>query len=120
VAELAVDRVKARMKHAILQAGYSQKEVERRLGWGEGYISQILRGKVAFKLKHCFAVLAVIGVAPGDFFRELFREPPGQEGAPPGLALSSPALARPQLRDEVETIVRELLVERTGRAGSGD
>lgn len=106
-----VDRVRALLKRTIAGAGFSQKEVERRLAWGDGYISQILRGKVVFKLKHCFAILAVIGVRSEDFFAELY--PTGEIPAAPAAA---PPDAAPQgeagLREHVEAIVREVLAGR--------
>ena len=107
-----LEHVRELLKRTIARAGFSQKEVERRLGWGDGYISQILRGKVVFKLKHCFAILAVIGVPSDDFFAELYTPSalPASAQAPPApmLALGSEAA----LREQVEEIVREVLARR--------
>lgn len=96
--EAEVERVKVLLKRTIAGSGSSQREVERRLGWGEGYVSQILRGKVVFKFKHCFAILAVIGVAPEAFFAALVAE-------------SRPRRPSRALREEVGRLVRELLDE---------
>lgn len=109
-ADLEVERVKAQLKRTIAGSGLSQREVERRLDWGEGYVSQILRGKVAFKFKHCFAVLAVIGVEPSRFFLELEPQPGSRRESPAAVSARSDDAA--ELRDQVERIVRELL---TGR-----
>lgn len=98
-----IERVKALLKRTIAGSGTSQREVERQLGWGEGYVSQILRGKVAFKFKHCFAILTVIGVAPEKFFAVLVAE-------------SRPRRSPNALREEVGRLVRELL-DGTGPAG---
>ncbi len=101
--EAEIERVKALLKRTIAGSGTSQREVERQLGWGEGYVSQILRGKVAFKFKHCFAILAVIGVAPEKFFAALVAE-------------SRPRRSSNTLREEVGRLVRELL-DGAGPAG---
>lgn len=59
------------LRRKVPGCGLSQKEVERRLGWGEGYLSQVLTGKVDLKFHHFFAVLEVLRVSPRDFFAEL-------------------------------------------------
>lgn len=55
----------------IRSTGHFQNAVERRLGWGEGYLSQLLRGNQDLKVKHVYAILRAIGVPPAEFFSQL-------------------------------------------------
>lgn len=64
----------------ILGSGHTQREVERRLHWGKGYISQLLRGSFDLKVKHVYAILEVIGLSPEAFFGELYRLVPAEGG----------------------------------------
>jgi transcriptional regulator with XRE-family HTH domain len=73
----------------IRSTGHFQNAVERRLGWGEGYLSQLLRGNQDLKVKHVYAILRVIGVPPSEFFSQLAAleayspSQPGGEAAGP-------------------------------------
>ena len=51
-----------------------QHQVDRRLGLGRGYSSQVLTGRVELKYRHILAFLEVIDVEPGMFFRVLFPD----------------------------------------------
>lgn len=55
----------------IRSTGHFQNAVERRLGWGEGYLSQLLRGNQDLKVKHVYAILRAIGVPAAEFFSQL-------------------------------------------------
>jgi len=105
-----VPRVAELLRRTIAGSGHSQKAAEKALGWGAGYISQILAGKVRLKFKHLFAILGAIGVAPGDFFAELraatgpLPEIEASSGPPPSLPLSED-----ELFARVETMVLQIL-----------
>jgi transcriptional regulator with XRE-family HTH domain len=115
------------LKRTIAGAGLTQRDVERRLGWGEGYVSQILRGRVGFKFQHCFAILAALGIEPREFFAQLAAPPDGGgEGQAPaegeakaeGQAQggeSDKARQAAELRQEVKRWVEEILA----RQGQG-
>lgn len=66
-----VKRLADFLRLKIRSAGHFQNAVERRLGWGEGYVSQLLRGNQDLKVKHVYAILRVIGVSPAEFFAQL-------------------------------------------------
>jgi transcriptional regulator with XRE-family HTH domain len=71
--EAEVSRVAEALREAIRRGKTSQRQVERALGQGKGYLSQLLGGNVDLKLKHVFAILAVLGVEPEEFFLELYE-----------------------------------------------
>jgi transcriptional regulator with XRE-family HTH domain len=48
----------ARMLEAAIQAfGFSERELERRLGWNEGALSDVLAGRVELHSEHVLAIL---------------------------------------------------------------
>lgn len=57
VLELLIDR-----------AGLSRREVERRLDWGQGLLSQILAGKRVLKVSQILDLLRTLGVDPLVFY----------------------------------------------------
>jgi len=56
-------------------AGLERQELDRLLGQGRGYASQVLTGRVELKYRHILAILEVVDVEPGIFFRVLYPEP---------------------------------------------
>jgi hypothetical protein len=56
-------------------SGLNRQDLDRRLGQGRGYASQLLTGRVELKYRHILAFLAVVDVEPGMFFRVLFPDP---------------------------------------------
>ena len=66
--EEEVQRVSDALREAIRRRKTSQRQIERVLGQGKGYLSQLLGGNVDLKLKHVFAILEVLGLAADEFF----------------------------------------------------
>jgi len=56
-------------------AGLERQELDRLLGQGRGYASQVLTGRVELKYRHLLAILEGVDVEPGIFFRVLYPEP---------------------------------------------
>jgi len=50
----------------------TQREIERRVGFSGGYLSQLLGGTVELKLWQLLAILHAIGTDPASFFSEAF------------------------------------------------
>lgn len=55
-------------------SGLNRQDLDRRLGQGRGYSSQVLTGRVELKYRHILAFLEVVDVEPGMFFRVLFPD----------------------------------------------
>src|SRR5947199_10833567 len=70
--EVEVRRVAEALREAIRRGKSAQRQVERALGQGKGYLSQLFGGNVDLKVKHVFAILAVLGVEPDEFFLDLY------------------------------------------------
>lgn len=49
----------------------TQRQVERQLGYGTGYLSQVLGGRLDLKMKVFLDLLEVLRISPVDFFAEL-------------------------------------------------
>lgn len=107
----------------IITSGHSQREVERRLDWGKGYISQLLRGSFDLKVKHVYSILEVIGIAPRAFFAELYQLAPASVSTatafPGGATWPLPGDLE-TLRPHLEGLIREILeAERERQAPPG-
>jgi transcriptional regulator with XRE-family HTH domain len=90
-----------KLKDLMRERGRTGRSVERELGWGTGYISQILRdGPPALKVDHVLAILKAIGMPAAEFFADLY-------------GLRPPAAARPD-RSAMRAAVEEVF------AGLGD
>src|SRR4030088_1948379 len=55
--------------------GRDRQDLDRLLGQGRGYASQVLTGRVELKYRHILAILEVVDIEPGIFFRVLYSEP---------------------------------------------
>ena len=67
-----VRRVLKALADAIEDHDLNLRAVERRAGWQDGYLSQVLNQRVKLRVEHVLAVLAALGVPPGRFFGGLF------------------------------------------------
>lgn len=96
--------VVASLKNTLHRAGLTQREVSRRLGLHENYLSQVLAGKARLKEGLVFCVLREAGVAPEEFYSQLRsgRATPSVP-LPPG----------PISEDEARSFIREALAERS-------
>ena len=72
IVETEVDRCLRLLRLKMREQGFSQTKVQKMLGWGESYISQLMTKQKCLRYAHVLAILNVIGVEPGAFFGELF------------------------------------------------
>jgi hypothetical protein len=95
-----VRRVLKALADAIEDRDLNLRAVERRAGWADGYLSQVLNQRVKLRVEHVLAVLAALGVPPGRFFATLY-------GGPAGEIAEGPASAELEaLRGELEDLRR--------------
>lgn len=110
------------LKEAIAKSGRSMREIERALGWSQGYLGSILRGRIALKVRHVFALARELGLEPLSFFltvapprdpnwvlEQLGIPPPGSEEPGPEPIDPAPPLTRKELEDLVRETLREEL-----------
>jgi len=93
----------------------SAREIERRLGWGVGYISRLLTRRIEIKLGHLLEILEVLEVHPVSFFALAF--PPARE-SPESLAVLRTMAASstrqsdtPMAGDPLKALIRETVLE---------
>jgi transcriptional regulator with XRE-family HTH domain len=116
--EAELDRYLTLLRDKIQQRGYHQIEIQRELGWGQSYVSQLLTKQKGLRVEQVLLMLKVIGIHPAEFFGELYDwpEPPaaGSRSAPapldPGRA-PEPERQLTELAAQVQGLVG-LLVER--------
>jgi hypothetical protein len=114
-------------------AGLNRQDLDRLLGQGRGYSSQVLTGRVELKYRHILAILEVVDVEPGIFFRVLYPEPdePRQgaggrvmerllerlhqagypESAPPPIPIPTSVDAA-ELERRIQAVIREVFGDR--------
>lgn len=115
------------LKEAIAKSGRSMREIERALGWSRASLGSILRGRIALKVWHVFALARELGLEPLSFFltvapprdpdwvlEQLGIPPPGSEEPGPEPIDPGPPLSR----EELEDLVRETLREELEKIGA--
>jgi hypothetical protein len=114
------------LDEAIVKSRRSRREIERKLGWSQGYLGSLLRGRIGLKVWHVFALSRELGLEPLSFFLPVARPrdpnwilmylgipiPPEPKEPPP------PRPPQPPMdRDELELLVKTLLHDELERAG---
>lgn len=107
-----LDRVLTLLRNRIRERGFTQLEVQKQLGWGRSYISQLLTKQKALRVEQVLLILQVVGADPGSFFAELFP-PQDIEGLPAVgcQALDGSSLAEPAEIYDRAVRERQSLVE---------
>jgi transcriptional regulator with XRE-family HTH domain len=111
------------LNRSIRSSGLSRREIERRLGVGQGYLNSIFKGRIQLRVSHVEEIARVLNVEPLSLFLQAFppKDPdwlleqlgivPG--GKPPaGLALVPDLgeinrFVREVVRDEMTRISEE-------------
>lgn len=73
--EKEVDRVLNLLRAKIHERGFTQLKVQRALGWGRTYISQLFRKQKSLRFDQILQILEVVEIDPADFFAEFYRLP---------------------------------------------
>lgn len=125
VGQEAAKRALQIIEAAITKSRRSRREIERALGWSQGYLGSILRGRIALKVWHVFALARELGFEPLSLFLTISppRDPSWvleQLGIEPAPAEASPPSEPPPphvSREELEEMMRTLLREELARFG---
>ncbi len=70
-----VDRYLTLLSNKIREQGLTQLEVQKELGWGTSYISQLVTRQKKLRIEQALAILDTIGVEPAEFFADLYGAP---------------------------------------------
>jgi hypothetical protein len=85
-----IRRARKLLETLVKISGLNRQEVDRRLGQGRGYSSQVLTGRVELKYRHILTFLEVVDVDPGLFFRVLYPDFPELSRTPFPLDTAAP------------------------------
>ena len=67
-------RMLAVLRDAIRLARFTNREVERRLGWSSGYLSRLFAGLMELRVEHVLNICSVIAFPPNEFFRAVYPD----------------------------------------------
>jgi hypothetical protein len=81
MSEEQVARLTSVLRSAIRLSEFSNRDLERKLGFSGGYLSRLFGGQIDIKLSHILTVLDIIGLYPSEFFQMAF--PPVEGEASP-------------------------------------
>ena len=56
-----LQRLRGELRAVIYGSGLKQSYIERRSGWRRGYLSSLLRGRVALRVEHLLVLARVLG-----------------------------------------------------------
>jgi transcriptional regulator with XRE-family HTH domain len=79
-----VRRLRTMLKTAMKVLGFTNRDVERRLGLSGSYLSRLFSGMIDLKVDHVVAISRVIGVEPEEMFQLAF---PRKQKVPSASAL---------------------------------
>jgi hypothetical protein len=130
-------RVRRFLAKVVGAAGLTRRDMDKRLGVGRGYFSNVLSGRVELKQSHVTAILLAAGVHPGIFFDVLYPKHrpfgplapagessrafealgiPAEPEPPPAPPLPAPPPVAPaELKPFIEEIVRKALAGSRGK-----
>lgn len=67
-------RVRLFLRQKVVGAGLTMRGVSIALGWKPDELTRRLKGTYDLRVEHVNAVLAYLGISPGQFWRDLERE----------------------------------------------
>jgi hypothetical protein len=113
------------LEEAIHRSRRSRREIERKLGLGQGYLGSLFHGRIELKVWHVYSLARELGLEPLTFF--LQASPPRDPAwilDQLGVATDRPAPpepdASPVTREEVESLVRRTLRDELARLRESD
>lgn len=62
------DRIVVLLERHVRQSDLSQREMERRLGLGQGYLGGVFRGRIQLKVSHVYGIARILKMEPLYFF----------------------------------------------------
>jgi transcriptional regulator with XRE-family HTH domain len=65
-------RLAEALRRRLAHTGVSPREIDRRLGWAEGTLGELLSGAAELRVKELLAILRSVGIEERSFFAELY------------------------------------------------
>jgi hypothetical protein len=119
-----VQRLLALLEDAIHRSRRSRREIERKLGLGQGYLGSLFRGRIELKVWHVYTLARELDLEPlGLFLRASPPRDPAWFLQQLGVASTDkpplpPPGDSPLTREEVEDLVRRTLRQELERIGA--
>jgi len=113
------------LEEAIHRSRRSRREIERKLGLGQGYLGSLFHGRIELKVWHVYSLARELGLEPLTFFLQASppRDPSWILDQLGVVATDRPPHAEPEdsplTREEIETLVRRTLREELARLRDG-
>lgn len=108
-----VEKFRQSLRVALRRQGLSQREIQKRLGWGASFISQMFNGSKGLRLDAVLLMLYAAGLEPAVFFAEYFQwqgvPAPGEDA---GAADGKRQRDLDQLRWTLDGVVQQLVASR--------
>ncbi|HEX9944573.1 MAG TPA: helix-turn-helix transcriptional regulator [Thermoanaerobaculia bacterium] len=70
-----IARVLDRLRIAVQAMGYSLRDIEKRLGVSDGYLSRVFLGTIELKIEHIIAIARALQMAPEELFAFVYPKP---------------------------------------------
>ena len=114
--------VLSQVERTIRSSGVSRREIERRLGMGQGYLNSLFKGRIQLRVAHVYEIARVLEIEPLSLFfgatppknpEWLLGELGLQSGGKPPAALL--ALLGTLPREELQEMLREMIRDEMGR-----
>lgn len=106
-AQEEVDRMLNLLRNKIRERGFTQLKVQADLQWGRSYISQLLTKQKSLRVEQVIQILEVIGIAPAEFFAELFKWSP-EEGTAGKVSLAHDPVHELEMRRKLDHLQSSL------------
>ena len=111
--------VLAALESTIRSSTYSRREVERRLGMGQGYLNSLFKGRIQLRVAHVYQIARVLEIEPLSLFfgatppkdpawllEELGLQP-GRKKPPAALLALLGTLPREELQEMLREMIRD-------------
>ena len=70
------ERLRTRIKQALLDGGLTQKEVSARIGRGSNYLNQVLQGRLPVDIADAALLARALGITPMELLGAVLNDEP--------------------------------------------
>ncbi|MEM6455002.1 MAG: hypothetical protein AAF772_07895 [Acidobacteriota bacterium] len=70
--DAAVELLRRDLRAQVRASSETQRAIERRNGYTQGYLSQVLKGHITLSMRHVFGLLLALDIEPAEYFARLF------------------------------------------------
>ncbi len=113
----AVDRIRRELRILVRNSDLTQRRLEEKNQFAQGYLSQVLQGNITLTMRHVIGILSALGIEPAGFFAHMFADAPATDPMTPYATEARLA----EIRERLERYDRALEeLERRGLVSPAD